>query len=98
ALAMQRKVLPSESPELVTTLAAFAPFLLNFRGKVVEAESMLREALRIQTNVAGTKHPVTASILVTLSRVLSNKGDYAGAESFGQQAVAPPWRSTACLP
>jgi eukaryotic-like serine/threonine-protein kinase len=88
ALDMQRKLLPPDSPELISALQGFAKYLAGFApDRSDQAESMLREALRIQTRVGGRHHPETAALLNSLAQVLMRKGDYAGAETLCREAV-----------
>jgi len=86
ALAMERRLLPPESPELIGALQSSGRYFL-WRNPV-EAERMLQEALRIQTNVGGIKHPGTASIMNSLASVLFSKRDYAQAENVCVEVVA----------
>src|SRR6185295_7925574 len=60
ALAIERRTLPAQSPELIDTLAEFGSFLNYQTSKTVEAEKLLREALQIQLTIRGQRHPRTA--------------------------------------
>jgi serine/threonine protein kinase/tetratricopeptide (TPR) repeat protein len=88
ALAMQRKVTPAGSPELIGTLASLAEFINAYGGMHAEAESLLREALQIQTTVHGPKHPRTSYILNALASVLSSMNEFPEAERLCAQALA----------
>ena len=49
---------------------------------------MLRRALDIVQKTLGTEHPTFATALNNLARLLSSKGDYAGAEPLYRRALA----------
>jgi tetratricopeptide (TPR) repeat protein len=88
ALAMQRKLSPPENAELVITLVNLADLLVDFGHNSAEAETLLREALQIQTDVRGERHLYTARVLKGLAEVLDFRANYAEAEPLAQRAVA----------
>ena len=78
--------LPEQKMNLATNLANLG-LSLSLIGKHDEAESPLRESLRLRQELFGADSPEVAKILTILSRTLFDKGDYAEAESLAREAV-----------
>jgi tetratricopeptide (TPR) repeat protein len=61
--------------------------MLNRRGKVAEAESMLREVIQTQRRVLGETHEVTAASMSNLGGMLFEQKRFADAEPLFRQAL-----------
>jgi serine/threonine protein kinase/tetratricopeptide (TPR) repeat protein len=88
ALAIERKFPGSNLRDLAQTLSGLAEVLMYFRRNEVEAERLLREALQIQKDLFGPRHPEVAESLERLGWVLDQKQNYAEAETLCEEAVA----------
>ena len=87
ALAMQRKLLGEEHPEVAISLNNLA-LVLRDQGKLAEAEAMLRDALAMQRKLLGDEHPKVAVSLDNLADVLRKQGKLAEAdEPFPEPAI-----------
>ena len=87
ALAIQRKVLSNDDPELAATLSNLA-FVLNRRAKQPEAEKLIREALSIQTKRYGHENAGVADSTGVLADVLFAEGKADEAEKMAGEALA----------
>jgi serine/threonine protein kinase len=87
-LDLLRTLVPSDSPELIDPLVSLAQFILDFTGRSVEAEPLVREALPLQLAAYGQRNPATAQMLVLLATVSYWKRDFAEAERFCEQGIA----------
>ncbi|MCP4657637.1 MAG: serine/threonine protein kinase, partial [bacterium] len=86
ALALQRKTLGQEHPEVAESLHDLANVLYS-KGDHDGAEALHREALAIRRRLLGEQHPDVAESLNNLADVLYSKGDYDGAEVPFREAL-----------
>jgi len=77
---------PRKHPDVGLSMHNLA-FLLYDKGELIEAESLLREALNINIKAYSDSHPYTASFLANLAMVLVARGSLKEAEKFFQKAV-----------
>lgn len=75
------------NPALPGTLSTLTT-LLREQGKHEEAETVVREALRITRFIYGDSHVETATSLRTLASILRDKGLYEEAETMYEEALA----------
>jgi tetratricopeptide (TPR) repeat protein len=87
ALAMRRKVLGREHPEVAVTENELGRVLFD-QGRLGEAEAHFRAALAIRRKALGPAHHETATSLSDLGLLLRDKGDRAGAEALLREALA----------
>jgi tetratricopeptide (TPR) repeat protein len=87
ALAIREKTLPSEHPELATTLNNLASVYAH-RGSYAEAESLHRRALAIKERALGPDHPDVAAALNNLAELYRAQGRFGDAEPLYRQALA----------
>ncbi len=87
ALAIQRKVLGKNHPDLADTLFGLAQ-VLESEGEPEESETFYREFLEIRRKVYGNEHVVVADCLNNLADALVAQGKLAEAESFSREALA----------
>jgi CHAT domain-containing protein/tetratricopeptide (TPR) repeat protein len=78
---------PATQARLATTLADLAK-ILGDRGKLVEAEELVRRSLRVREETLGANHPDVAISLNNLATYLTSRGDRAAAEPLLRRAVA----------
>jgi serine/threonine protein kinase/Tfp pilus assembly protein PilF len=86
-LAMQRKLLGNEHPDVATSLNNLAN-MLRQRHDLAEAETMYREALAMRRKLLGNEHPDVATSLHNLASLLLERGDVAEAETMYREALA----------
>ncbi len=87
ALAMKRKLLPSDHPQVAISLRDLGR-VLQAEGKYAEAEKSLREGLAIFRQTLGDIHPDVAFTLNGLADVLSDEGKLTEAETADREALA----------
>ena len=87
ALAMRRKLLGNEHPDVATSLHNMA-LVLDYQGKLAEAETMHREALAMRRKLLGNEHPDVATSLNNLADVVQRQGKLAEAETLHREALA----------
>jgi serine/threonine protein kinase/Tfp pilus assembly protein PilF len=87
ALALRKKLLGSEHPDVARSLNNIAG-VLKQQGKLAEAENLFREALAMHKKVEGSEHPDVASSLNNLAAVLEEEGKLQEAETLYRQALA----------
>jgi tetratricopeptide (TPR) repeat protein len=85
ALAMRRKLLGDEHPDVARSLDNLAT-LLREKGDYAAAEPLYREALEIRRAKLPVGHPDTIAAEAGLGRTLAKLGRYAEAEGFLQDA------------
>ncbi len=73
ALAMQRKLLGKEHPDVANTLTSLAIHLRK-QFKFADAEAMARKALAMNRKLLGNDHPQVASSLLALSQAVGWQG------------------------
>ena len=67
----------------------FVPaFIALLRGDLDEAESLFLEALRIDRNLRGERHPHVATVLGNFAALFAKRGDYARAEELHRDALS----------
>ena len=86
ALAMQRKLLGAEHPDVAVTHSELGRVCLD-RGRLGDAEAHFRAALAIRRKVLGAGDHETATSLSDLGLLLRDKGDRAGAEANFRAAL-----------
>jgi eukaryotic-like serine/threonine-protein kinase len=86
ALELQRRVVGTESPQTLRTMASLAVALEN-QGKYPEAEKLLGQSLAIQRRALGPEHPDTLRSMNSPAVVYYYEGKYAQAEALCGQLV-----------
>ncbi|HSK77016.1 MAG TPA: serine/threonine-protein kinase, partial [Thermoanaerobaculia bacterium] len=81
ALAMRRKILGEEHPDVAITHSELGRTLFD-QGRLDEAEVHFRSALAIRRKVLGPVDHETATSMSDLGHLLRQKGDRAGAEAL----------------
>ncbi|HEX7186451.1 MAG TPA: serine/threonine-protein kinase [Thermoanaerobaculia bacterium] len=87
ALAMRRKVLGEEHPEVAVSHSELGRTLFD-QGRLGEAEAHFRSALAIRRKVLGPADHETATSMSDLGLLLRQKGDRAGAETLFRETLA----------
>jgi tetratricopeptide (TPR) repeat protein/tRNA A-37 threonylcarbamoyl transferase component Bud32 len=87
ALAMQKKLLPSEHPVVATALRNLGG-ALELEGKLAEAENLDRQALAMRRKLFGNEHPEVAHALESVATVTGLQGKLTEAESMLREVVA----------
>jgi eukaryotic-like serine/threonine-protein kinase len=87
ALAIQRRVLGNNHPDVADSLFGLAQ-ALQTEGRPDEAEAAFRESLAIRRKVYGNVHPKVADCLNNITGPLRNQGKLAEAEDSGREALA----------
>jgi len=87
ALAIRKKALGPEHPDVATTLRNLAE-LYGVQGQYAKAEPLDQQALAIDKKALGPEHPSVASDLNNLAVLYKTQGQYAKAEPLLQQALA----------
>lgn len=87
ALAMRRKVLGGEHPEVAVTHSELGRVLFD-QGHLGEAEACFRTALAIRQKALGPADHETATSMSDLGLLLRQKGDRAGAEILFRETLA----------
>ncbi len=86
ALAIRRRLLGEEHPDVATSLNDLAYLYYN-QGRYAEAEPLLQQALAIRRRLLGEEHPDVATSLNNLALLYNNQGRYAEAELLYMQAL-----------
>jgi serine/threonine protein kinase len=86
ALALRKKLLGNENPEVASSLISLAG-VLEKQGRLTEAETIYREALAMRRKLFGNEHLAVAECLLNLSGLLRQR-DPAEAVSTAQEALA----------
>jgi serine/threonine protein kinase/Flp pilus assembly protein TadD len=86
ALAMRRKVLGEEHPEVAVSYSELGRTLFDL-GRLDEAEAHFRAALAIRRKALGPGDHETATSMSDLGLLLRRKGDRAGAETLFRQTL-----------
>ena len=87
ALAMRRKVLGEEHPDVAVTHSELGRVLFD-QGRLDEAEAHFRSALAIRRKALGPADHETATSMSDLGLLLRDKGDRAGAEALFRETLA----------
>jgi tetratricopeptide (TPR) repeat protein len=87
SLAIRRKVLPADDPQLAVGLNNLA-YVTWRKGNLQEAEAMYREALSMDRRKLGNDHPEVPIKLINLAVVLRDQGRPDAAEPVAREAVA----------
>jgi serine/threonine protein kinase/Tfp pilus assembly protein PilF len=87
ALAMRRKLLGEEHPEVAVSHSELGRTLFDL-GRLDEAEAHYRAALAIRRKVLGPADHETATSMSDLGLLLRQKGDRAGAETLLRETLA----------
>jgi serine/threonine protein kinase/tetratricopeptide (TPR) repeat protein len=87
ALALRRKLLPPDHPELASSLHNLG-WLHHLRGDYPEAERLYREALAIQRRQEPPIPQTIGTTLFTLAWLLSDQEDYDAAAKTFQEVIA----------
>jgi len=90
ALAIRRKVLEPEDPEIAGSLNNLGE-LYRAQGKYEQAEPLFEQALAIRRKALGAEHPNVATSLNNLGELYRAQGKYEQAEPLFEQALAI-WR------
>ena len=88
ALAMQRKLLGNEHPEVARSFYNLA-LTLTREDRLPEAEAMYREALTMQRKLLGTEHPDVVRFVNDLAHVLQRQKKYDEAERVLNELLTP---------
>ncbi len=88
ALALRRRLLPPEHKDIASSLMHGTGRLFREQGKFAEAVENYREALAIHRKLYGAEHPATPASMNNLALMLSELGDYQGAEALSREALA----------
>jgi tetratricopeptide (TPR) repeat protein len=86
ALAIRRKLLGNEHPDVATSMDRLA-IALGGQGKLEEAERIHREALAMRRKLLGNAHPDLAHTLFNLGWVLKDRRKLAESESMFREAL-----------
>ena len=97
ALAMRRKLLGNEHPDVALSLDNLAD-VLQAQGKLAEAETMYREALAMRRKLLGNEHPDVAISLINLADVLRKQGEHDEAKELLRSEIAAIRMSTITNP
>ncbi len=91
ALAMQRKLLGNEHPDVAASLENLAR-VLSSQDRLEEAEAKYLEALTLERKLLGDEHATVTATLGNLALVLQREGKLDQAEVFFREAVShyPP--------
>src|SRR5207247_1278810 len=87
ALAIQRKVLGGEHPEVANSLNDLG-FVFLAEGKLAQGEAALREALAMKRKLFGKEHPNAVGAMFNLSVGLREEGKWGEVESIYREALA----------
>jgi eukaryotic-like serine/threonine-protein kinase len=87
ALALRKKLLGSEHPDVATSLNNLGN-VVRQQGKFAEAETLYRQALAMRQKLLGSEHADVAGVLNNLATVLWERGKFAEAESRYREALA----------
>jgi eukaryotic-like serine/threonine-protein kinase len=87
ALAIRRKVLGKDHPELAATLVGLADMLAG-AGRHAESEVLFRESLQIRRKVYGNEDWIVAGCLNNMTGPLAAQGKLAEAEAISREALA----------
>jgi len=87
ALALRRRILGSDHPDVATSLNGLAVVLTD-ESKFQEAESLQREALAMRKRLLGTENPDVAESLNDLASTLFEQGKLPEAETTQREALA----------
>jgi serine/threonine-protein kinase len=79
ALAVRRRVLGPEHPDVVESLVELGR-LLTEKGELERSERLLRDALAMATSLFGPESLEVSDVLYRLGKLLLRKGEYAPAE------------------
>lgn len=79
SLAMRKKLLGSDHPDVADSLGELAS-ILQAQGKLADAETFAREALAIRKTKLGNEHEDVAGSHDILAEVLKEEGKFADAE------------------
>lgn len=93
ALAMRRKILGEEHPDVAITHSELGRTLFD-QGRLDEAEVHFRWALAIRRKVLGPDDHETATSMSDLGHLLRQKGDRAGAETLFRETLAVTRKSS----
>jgi serine/threonine protein kinase/Flp pilus assembly protein TadD len=93
ALAMRRKVLGEEHPEVAISHSELGRTLFDL-GRLDEAEAHFRSALAIRLKALGPADHETATSMSDLGHLLQQKGDGAGAERLFRETLAVTRKSS----
>lgn len=86
ALAIRRKLLPADDPDLATSLFHLG-WLCQDRGLFPKAEQFYRDALAIRSRRLGADDPETAACQFNLAWIFAMRGKFTQAEASFQQIV-----------
>jgi tetratricopeptide (TPR) repeat protein len=87
ALALRRKLLGNEHPDVATSLNNLAS-VLREAGKPAEAETTCREALALRRKLFGNDHPDVAESLDIMGNLVLRRGSPVEAETICREALA----------
>ena len=87
ALALRKKLLGEDHPDVATTLNNLA-LLYESQGRYAEAEPLYQEALALIKKLLGENHLYLATTINNLAVLYESQGRYAEAESLYQEALA----------
>jgi serine/threonine protein kinase/Tfp pilus assembly protein PilF len=93
ALAMRRKILGEEHPEVAVSHSELGRTLMDL-GLLGKAEAHFRSALAIRKKVLGPVDHETATSMSDLGLLLRQKGDRAGAEALLRETLAVTRKSS----
>ena len=93
ALAMRRKILGEEHPDVAVTHSELGRVLFD-QGRLDETEARFRSALAIRRKVLGPADHETATSMSDLGLLLRQKGDRAGAEALFRETLAVTRKSS----
>lgn len=85
SIAIKKQLAPS-TPSVAISLLNLAN-VLNKKAEYVEAEGLIREALKIHKDVYGSRHVESAKALNNLAQNLQEQGDYPQAEKLFKESL-----------
>ncbi|MGB7445248.1 MAG: tetratricopeptide repeat protein, partial [Coleofasciculaceae cyanobacterium] len=85
-LAIRKKVLGSEHPDVATSLNNLA-YLYESQGRYEQAEPLYHQALEMYQRLLGQEHPDVATSLNNLAALYQSQGRYEQAEPLYRQAL-----------
>ena len=86
ALALRRKILGDEHPDVASSLCDLGA-TLHMQSRFTEAEPLLREALAMRRKLLGSEHPDLARSLTALALPLHREGRDEEAETLAREAL-----------
>src|SRR5262249_48946621 len=93
ALAIQKRVLGNEHPDIATSLEGLG-VALTYESRVQEAGTLLRDALAMRRRLLGNEHQLVAQSLDLLAKQLRSEGKLDEAENVAREHLTLQRRRT----